>query len=98
MIFGSEAYILADQLNVYDLQCIYINNTPLQYVNLFKNLGLWIIPTLDWKAHVKHILKKVHSSLGSLHFYRKSLSFSLKKQLVLSLVLPHFDYAFHRSR
>ena len=75
MILGSEAYIMSNQLNVNNLPCIHINNNPLQYVNLFKNLGLWITPTLDWKAHVEHILKKVHSSLGSLHFYRKSLSF-----------------------
>ena len=93
MLLGSEAYISSDILNVNNLPPIIINNSPLQYVNLFKNLGLWITPTLDWKAHVEHILKKVHSSLGSLHFYRKSLSFSLKKQLILSLVLPHFDYA-----
>ena len=93
MLLGSEAYILSGPLNVNNLPCIHINDNPLQYVNLFKNLGLWITPTLDWKAYVELILKKVHSSLGSLHFYRKSLSFTLKKQLILSLVLPHFDYA-----
>lgn len=26
---------------------IYINNNPFQYVKLFKDLGLWITPTLD---------------------------------------------------
>ena len=70
-----------------------INDTPLQYVELVKNLGIWLTPTLNWTPQVNSILKKVHSSLGSLNFNRKALSITLKKQLVLTLVLPHFDYA-----
>ena len=34
-----------------------------------------------------------HSLSLSFSLYRKALSFSLKKQLVLSLVPPHFNYA-----
>ena len=94
MLLGSEAYTFSIQLNINNLPFIHINNNSLQHVNLFENLRLWVTPTLVWKAHVEHILKKVYSSLSSLHCYRKSLSISLKKQLILSLVLPHFDYAF----
>ena len=93
MLLGSEACIASNILTISNLPPIIINNNPLPHVNLIKNLGLWITSTLDWKAHVEHILEKVHSSLDSLHFYRKSLSFSFKKQLILSLVLSLFDYA-----
>ena len=78
MLLGSKVYITSNIPIVSNLLPIQMNINPLQYVNLFKNLGLWINPTLDWKAHVKHILKYVHSFLGSLYFYQKSLSFSLK--------------------
>ena len=95
MPLGSGAYILSNQLNSKNFPCIHVNNNPLQYVNLSKNLALYVTPTLDWKAHVEHILKTVRSSFRSLHFYRKSLSFSLKKKtlIALSFVLPHFHYA-----
>ena len=93
MILGSEAYITSPEHNIHSLPTILINGTSLQYVKLVKNLGIWLTPTLNWSQHVNSILKKVHSSLGSLNFYRRALSIPLKKQLVLTLVLPHFDYA-----
>ena len=93
MILSSEAYITSPVLNIHSLPPILINDTPLQYVELVKNLGIWLTPTLNWTPQVNSILKKVHCSLGSLNFYRKALSISLKKQLVLTLVLTHFDYA-----
>ena len=92
MILGSEAYIKSPVLNTHNLAPIQINSINLEYTQLVKNLGIWLTPTLTWKSHVDHILKKVHSALGSLHFHRKSLSIPLKKQLILALVLPHFDY------
>ena len=48
-------------------------------MHLFKNLGVHITSNLIWKPHVE--------------FYRKSLSTSLRIQLIKSLVLLHFDYA-----
>ena len=92
MILGSEAYITSPKLDIYLLPTIFINNTPLEYVELIKNLGIWLKITLNWSPHVNSILKKVHSSLGSLNFYCQTLAVSLKKQLIIALVLPHFDY------
>ena len=91
MVIGSSSYI--NSIDFASLPSIIVNNQPIEYVHLFKNLGVHITSTLSWKPHVDHILKKVFSSLGSLKFYRKSLSTSLRIQLIKSLVLPHFDYA-----
>ena len=91
MVIGSSSYI--NSIDFASLPSIIVNNQPIEYVHLFKNLGVHITSTLSWKPHVDHFLKKVFSSLGSLKFYRKSLSTSLRTQLIKSLVLPHFDYA-----
>ena len=93
MILDSEAYITSPKLDIYLLPTIFINNTALQYVELIKNLGIWLTPTLNWSPHVNSILKKVHYSLQSLNFYCQTLAIPLKKQLILTLVLPHFNYA-----
>ena len=93
MILGSEAYITSPELDIHLSPPIFINNTSLQYVVLIKNLGIWLTPTLNCLSHVNNILKKVHFSLGSLNFYRRLLAIPLKKQLILTLVLPHFNYA-----
>ena len=85
--------LLGQLLNISNLSPTQMNKNPLQYVNVFKNLGLWITPTLDLKAHVEHILTKVHSSLDSLHFYTKISFFLFQKSTCLSLVLPNSDYA-----
>ena len=47
MILGSEVYITNPELDIQLLPPILINNTPLQYVELVKNLGVWLTPTLN---------------------------------------------------
>ena len=42
--------------------------------------------------HVSKIHAKVYGSLKFLSFHRRSLSFEMKKQLLQTLVMPHFDY------
>ena len=49
--------------------------------------------TLEWNQHVDKVQSKVYGALAFLRFHRRSLSFSLKTQLIESLVIPHFDYA-----
>ena len=91
MLICSSPYI--NSIDFASLPPIIVNNQPIEYVHPFKNLGVHITSTLTWKPHVHHILKKVFPSLDSLKFYRKSLSTSLRIQLIKSLVLSHFDYA-----
>ena len=89
MVIGSTHYIRS--IDFVSLPSITVNNHAIEYVHLFKNL--WAHITSTWKPHVDHILKKVFFYLGSLKFYRKFLSTSLRTQLIKSLVFPHFDYA-----
>ena len=41
MLMSSEAYIKSPELNIHNLPSILINNKPLNYVEIVKNLGLW---------------------------------------------------------
>ena len=47
---------------------------------------------LNWNTQVTQICKKVFSLLHSLKHMRNSLPLSLKKTLIHTLVMPHFDY------
>ena len=49
--------------------------------------------TLEWNQHVAKVQRKVYAALAFLRFHRRSLPFTLKTQLIKSLVILHFDYA-----
>ena len=72
---------------------VVINGTNIKYVDIVKNLGIWITPTLNWDLYVSNIQSKVYGALKSLNFHRRSFSYEIKKQLVQTLVMPHFYYA-----
>ena len=90
MTFGSTRN-LAMLLN--SLPQIKINGSLVPYVDQAKNLGLIIAPSLNWKPHITFITNKIYATLRSLNFHSKSLNVPLRKQLIQTLALPHFDYA-----
>ena len=90
IILGSLPYVSA--IDLANLRKIRINNTPLKYATEVKNLGVIINQTIDWNLHEGKVQSKVYSYLAILRLHRRSLSFTLKTQLIKSLVIPHFDY------
>ena len=87
MLLGSKAYITSN------LPAIKMNNKPLQYVNFFKNLGLWITSTLDWKAHVDTFLKRFTLLLVPFISTENPFASPLKNNLFCPLFSHFFDYA-----
>ena len=57
IVIGSSSYI--SSIDFASLSQIPVNNVAIEYVHLFKNLGVHITCTLDWKPYVDHILKKI---------------------------------------
>ena len=57
-----------------------------------KNLGVIIDSTLSWDKQVSLISKRVYHVLRQLRHSRSMLSMGLRKQLVMSLFIPIFDY------
>ena len=90
IIFGSAQNLSMLSCN---LSLITISGSPIPYGKQVKNLGLLVTPTLDWQPRISAITNKIYASLSSLNFHRKSLNVWLRKQLIQSLALPHFDYA-----
>ena len=66
----------------------------LERVNSYKYLGVLLTSDLSWSSHVGNICTKARRVLGLLYrrFYGQTSQSSLK-QLYLSLVRPHMEYA-----
>ena len=70
---------------------IKINGSSIPYVDQAKNLELLITPSLNWQSQITSITNKIYATLSSLNCHRESLNVPLRKQLILTLALPHFD-------
>ena len=73
---------------------LYLHNGPLERVESYKYLGLLLTDNLCWSSHIANVYSKAMKVLGLLYrrFYGYTDSESLK-QLYLTLVRPHLDYA-----
>ena len=67
---------------------------PLQRVECYKYLGLLISSNMSWLMHITATCSKAKQILGLnyRHFYGSASPDTLK-QLYLSMVRPHLDYA-----
>ena len=67
---------------------------PLETATTFKYLGVLLTSDLSWSGHVKNVCSKARQLVGLIYrrFYRHSSEQTLR-QLFLSLVRPHLEYA-----
>ena len=74
--------------------CIFVNNQPVQSINLLKDLGLLVISDLTWSDHIS---KKLLSSNKSFHFIKRSIPYhiplSVKLRFINTCVKSIFLYA-----
>ena len=63
-------------------------------VESYKYLGLLLSSNMSWSAHIESVCRKARQILGLLYrrFYSSADSDAIK-QLYLSLVRPHLEYA-----
>lgn len=78
-------------------QCLYnlhivIDNEPLNVVDITKNLGLQLDPTLKFSSHITKCLKRAYCNLKLLYGSNYVLDKKSKIILCNSLVLSHFNY------
>ena len=90
MLMGSQIYTSRFDLSA--IPRVRILDKPLEYGTAVKTLGVWLTPTLNWKMHVSQVFRGVHCALYSLKHYKHALSRQIKKELIESLVFPHFNY------
>ncbi len=76
-----------------NLQIYFDDGSPLEKVDSFKYLGLWIDPELSFKPHIDFIIKRVYGCLSSLYHSINCFTFHVRKRIITQLVLPIIDYA-----
>jgi len=75
-----------------DLCSVKLNNVPVPYATHVRNLGLIVDQQLKWDRHVSHICSSIYLKLRNLSCHKNYLSKEMRKRLVVSLLLPVFDY------
>ena len=71
-----------------------INGSPLERVDAYKYLGIWITSDLTWSKQVMEVCKKARQKIGIL--YRKYYQFATPPtmlKLYLSCIRPDLEYA-----
>ena len=73
---------------------LYIDKQPIEKVSTFRYLGVWLTDTLSWSAYVEKSSKAALKQAGMIfrRFYQYCSADCLK-QLYLSFVRPHLEYA-----
>ena len=71
---------------------ITLNNNKLDVVNETSFLGVVIDNKLTWKAHVKHICKKISKSVAILRFVKYSFPKNALRLIYMSLIFSHINY------
>ena len=70
MIFGSLQYLTTLSKRPQPLPQIQINDIPLPYFEIVKNLAIIMTRTLNWQPQVTAITNKVFPTLSSLKFHK----------------------------
>ena len=67
---------------------------PMDRVNEYKYLGVCLTHNLSWKSHIQQICKKARKQAGIIYRnFSHSSSSSTLKQLYITFVRPHLEYA-----
>jgi len=89
-IIGTHGFLT--KLYDSDVQPLIINNHVIPYSKNVLNLGVIFDQTLSWTDHCTKVVQKVFGTSAQL---RRNFSFippNIRKLLILSLAMPHFDY------
>ena len=71
---------------------ITLNNLSISYANKIKNLGILILPILQFHIHTKSLSQSINYTLHNLRTIRPFINFNTAKLLATPLILPRLDY------
>ena len=69
-----------------------LNNRPLERVNKFLYLGIYIDEDLTWDHHVNYISNKMSKNIGILRRLKHTIPKNVLKTIYFSLINPHLNY------
>ena len=76
-----------------DVSSLKINDSVISFSTSVVNLGVTFDSTLSWNEHCNQIAQRVFGTLAQLRRNFSYIPAKIRKQLISSLVFPHFDYA-----
>ena len=88
MLFGSQMKLAKLEKSI----CIQLEQHQISQVYIYKYLGVWLDPTLNWKEHVTKTSKKIGSRIALLGRSKRYLPLEGLKLLANALILPLFEY------
>ena len=68
------------------------DGTPLEVVEEFKYLGLWLDPQLSFKTHINSTIQKINYSLKVLYRSIHCFTLQTRTRIISQLILPILDY------
>ncbi len=87
MMFGT-----AQRLRCTQLTDLFIGENPLEKVQNYKYLGMWLDINLDWHYHIDVMRSTISRRIGVLKRVRSYLTEDFTTKLHNAMVLPLFDY------
>ena len=91
MLFGTNKS-LANSIKTNTKLSIDIDGEAVEQVNLFKYLGLWFDPLLNWSSHLQTTCSKIRQRHGVIGRIRGYIDQYTAKTLIKAMVFPLFDY------
>ena len=71
-----------------------LNNIPLEEVDEYKYLGVWLTSDLSWSKHIEYICSKARKKIGALYRqYYKYASCETMLKIYLTCIRPDLEYA-----
>uniref|UniRef100_A0A8K9XB23 Reverse transcriptase domain-containing protein n=1 Tax=Oncorhynchus mykiss TaxID=8022 RepID=A0A8K9XB23_ONCMY len=71
-----------------------LDGSDLEYVDIYKYLGVWLDCKLSFQIHIKHLQSsKIKSRVGFLFRYKASFTHAAKLTLVKLTILPILDFS-----
>uniref|UniRef100_A0A8C7HZB4 Reverse transcriptase domain-containing protein n=1 Tax=Oncorhynchus kisutch TaxID=8019 RepID=A0A8C7HZB4_ONCKI len=69
-----------------------LDGSDLEYVDIYKYLGVWLDCKLSFQTHIKHLQSKIKSRVGFLFRNKASFTHAAKLTLVKLTILPILDF------
>uniref|UniRef100_A0A8C7E0X5 Reverse transcriptase domain-containing protein n=1 Tax=Oncorhynchus kisutch TaxID=8019 RepID=A0A8C7E0X5_ONCKI len=69
-----------------------LDGSDLEYVDVYKYLGVWLDCKLSFQTHIKHLQSKIKSRVGFLFRNKASFTHAAKLTLVKLTILPILDF------
>uniref|UniRef100_A0A8K9V8I3 Reverse transcriptase domain-containing protein n=1 Tax=Oncorhynchus mykiss TaxID=8022 RepID=A0A8K9V8I3_ONCMY len=73
-----------------------LDGSDLEYVDIYKYLGVWLDCKLSFQTHIKHLQSKIKSRVGFLFRNKAFFTHAAKLTLVKLTILPILDYVIYK--